>query len=259
MRKRLLLLAGVAAAVSVCLAQPATPNIGLIRDQAGSIRRVDGVAGSFYPGPELARGVIAFAYSGARGILIEPGQISLVKPDGTALRVESARTGNATAALWNDLPAAWLPEESRALVFGDKETRSISLRLAPGEELLDFSHQDGLLTGAVWREDRVHLITYDPSTGEPRSAEATAIDSRTCALGAGASVIWTQGTRVLLRKSDLSVQEVDAGTALHAFRHSAKNWIQALSEDGRVFLIRLTPALEVFEVPAIVTGEETQP
>jgi hypothetical protein len=138
----------LAAAAHCCQAakptQVATPSLGLVHLQDGSVHEVLGVPGSFVLGPAVFHGTDSAAFSGTAGIIAFPDRLVLL--DNTFAQVgQQAITGPAIVSVDGDADGAiaWLPRQKTLSFWTGNAFASVE--------------PQGLPEGEVWSVRRTGL------------------------------------------------------------------------------------------------------
>lgn len=143
-------------ALFVCLAagllpaQVGTPRIGLVHYADGSVWSVNGLKANFVLGTRLFEGVSAASFSDAGGLIALPGEIDLVRLDGSTIGRYQTNEPHPVLDIDGDLTSAtvWLPQQRVSLHWNGSEFAATDAD-APGaifhqKSFTLFSDADGL-------------------------------------------------------------------------------------------------------------------
>jgi hypothetical protein len=247
MRIRILLSALVIAGLARAQG-PEAPSFGWLADASGRLRPLEGLAGSFVPGPARESGVISAASSGTWALAKTRGELVVFDRNGTEACRQAAPAGAALFAFASSgEPAAVLfPETGLLLVWSDGRFEAAGWSIERDEEVLAVAGAASFLVrrgDQVWRVDRAVAdgrVTAEVMLAGVRAPLVARPDG---------SVLYADAAALVLRAPQGAEQRIELAGAVAGLSELADGWVRVLLPDRQVAVSFSGVAARVFELP----------
>ncbi|HBY64679.1 MAG TPA: hypothetical protein DEH78_33075 [Solibacterales bacterium] len=212
------------------------PHVGLLRDDAGKLQRVMGLAGSFVVQDEPRGDVLSAAFSGREALLKTADRLLVHNGQGRPLLDLPAPPGEALFAFTRDGAAAlvWFASTRELCRLPTGQ----ALRWEPGGEVLAIAWPRRAVVkrdGELWLIDREIEV---PLHGLQAPA----------ALLTDGSIVVTRHAALLLIAPDGSEREIPLESAPDRIETIGEDWL-AVRAGGDWFALRLTPEPRLYPLP----------
>lgn len=190
--------------LALALGGVSEPSGGVLLTRGGAVRELNGLSGSFIPGVILASNAQAAASCSGRVVIKSGAEVRLTR-------------GDTYAVPDGPMLAGFVPNCSAVYLYFP-QTRNFARLSDGGFEMLpiDGGLLDGevvALTGdlTVWvrRNDELHQLRVRASDGAVESDERTGIHAELALGTPGGSLIYVNGTAVLIRSADASERVIE--------------------------------------------------
>ncbi len=226
------------------------PQIGFMRDPAGGLRPVFGIAGNFLPGDAVVEGVVSAASSGTFGLAKTDSALIVVDRQGRRLASVDVLEGSALFAFSRTgAPALmYLPTMKRLSAWSEGTFRNMPLDDSMiGGAMISIAAPDAEhVAMIVQRHDVLWELSIRLETGEIESQMLLPGVTAPALLLANGDLIYSDSNGIVIRQPDTSERHVDAQLPdRFALQQMAEDWIQLAQ-----FAIRITPDREqVYQLP----------
>jgi hypothetical protein len=243
-------LATLLSCAAAALAQPAisTPSVGVVRDSAGSVHAVNGIAGNFLIADTGISNAVSAAFSGSAGLIKTDSELLVLDasnqvsarydvPGGPALFAFDSSGAPALAYYSGTLFR--FREDSLEPVNWSGDAVAIALAGPQSAAVL------------VRRDDQLWNVRLSVMSGEVENEALLAGVSAPAALLPDGSVLYTDQDGVVVHDATGAERRAGAGIQADYFERMGKDWI-AIREvsGGRLFALRISqPDLSLCQVP----------
>lgn len=231
------------------------PRIGMIRDTAGLLRPVSGIAGNFVVRDSLTSAVSAFAFSGQIGIAKLDASTVVMDASGKVISATDSPSGPAVFGFSPDGTAAiayyaldgsfarWLTDAWTPLVLDPQIFGGALLSI----NTPDADHIAAVVQHARWRtllrvrisDNAVESSELLPGTG----------DVLLCANG---SLISAEKTGIIIRDPNAIENRLAVTERVNSLAQMGTEWVQVGTAGGRFFALRIRAgSTQIFALPGV--------
>jgi hypothetical protein len=228
------------------------PYRGCVLDASGAVRAVYGVRSSFASSPALAPNALAAACSDRR--IVAKTETSIIVLNNRGTEIASHPAAGPALLAFDDAgePAyAFLTSTREILKWSGAEWTPANLAI-DGEPLA-LAAQGDTLAIVQRRDDRLWLTRIALSGGvaeeEPLEGSASA-----ASIDAGGAVWLAEGTSLILRSSDGSVQSLELPAAVRSLTRMNAGWLAVETEAGLLAIERAHTAIRRYFVAGGASG-----
>ena len=228
------------------------PQIGFMRDAAGGLRPVFGIAGNFLPRDAVVEGVISAASSGAFALAKTDSAMIALDREGQILASWNAAGGPALFAFSRTgAPAlAYLPLLKTLYAWNEGTIRTVPLddSIIGGTVVSMAAREAEHVAMVVQRDDVMWELSIRLETGELESQAALPGVTAPILLLPNGVLIYSDSNGIVIRQPDTSERHIGAQLPERfPLQQMAEDWIQL----GQ-FAIRITPDREqVYQLPEV--------
>jgi hypothetical protein len=242
MKLMLWILAGSVALAASGLEAPA---IGYGRADDGRIVRISGISGALIVDAAGEDRAVSVAFSG--GLLFEKLESS-IRVDGQQW---DAPQGNALFGFSADGSSGvvFYPSSRELKVRGHGQWQHVPFDV--GAEVLAVSLAGPASVRVLVARDQLELIQVRLWDGAIEDSAAIGHGTGPALLMANGGILYTRDGKTLYRRHAGVEHELDLPAPVTALSFAGRGWIQAGTESGRCYLIRLEPDVRVSELPEV--------
>ena len=237
-----------ASAAAVAQQNPVSaPVVGTVRDAAGGLRAVVGIAGNFIVSEASISKAVSAAFSATAGLVKTDSSLLVLDASGQVVNRYDAPAGPALFA--------FDPSGAPALAYSS----GMLSRIEPGGltavnwtgDAVSIAMADQNSAWAVVRrEAALWKIRIDLASGNVMG-ESLLVDVRgPVMLLAGGDLLFTRDNDVVVRDAGGVERMVPEAFDVDSFEPMGKDWIAVREAGGRLFAMRVTPrTLELYPIP----------
>ncbi len=246
--------AALAALAGPVLAEPgvALPRVAYVKDPAGRLRPLHGVAGTFLLGAPALSGVRAFSAWGEEAAAVVDSRVLFFR-NGRPVRELPAPGGRAVLGLdQQGEPAAVVFPEAASAAFRTREGwKSLPVRLPEGTILAAATEARGaVLVLAVRRPGGLWVIHQLAGRGLLLRQEWVAPNVSAACLLPGRTLLYAVEDRLVAQGPSGERATVPAGGEVKTLEPAGRGWIQIHFADGRSRIARIgADDIQVFHIP----------
>ncbi len=224
----------------------APPQVGFAVDSQHALRPVLGFAGNLILGKPILANVASSAWSNTNGVIKTGSALLLLNRQGQILRHVDTANGPALLAFRStgDAGLAFLPQSGVLFGWNAEGFKPLSLRLdalAGTPISIDAANWDCPVF-IVQRADGLWLVEISNRTGALESQTALPGVQAPALLQAGGSLLYSNGTALVLRNPAGNEQQFQLALTIAEIRLLGNDWVHVLDQTGaHQFLVRLTP------------------
>ena len=228
------------------------PQIGFMRDTAGGLRPVLGIAGNFLPGDAVVEGVVSAASSGTFGLAKTDSALIVVDRQGQILASVDVPEGPALFAFSRTAaPAlAYLLSMKTLSVWSEGTFRNVPLddSMIGGAVISIAAPDSEHVAMIVQRDDVLWELSIRLGTGELESQMALPGVTAPALLLANGDLIYGDANGIVIRQPNTTERQVSMQLPENfTLQQMAEDWIQLAQ-----FAIRITHDREqVYQLPEV--------
>ena len=223
------------------------PRIGMVRDAAGDLRAVTGVAGSFALPPAFGLNALSGEFSGLAGVWQLSDRLVMTAPDGTETGSRPAAGGSIVVAFspGGGSGVVWLAASGELLQFpGWRELDPPDWNGDP----LSLAVSRTRLTAVVRRDDGLWLVDSPLAGGRVLRQRLLPGVEPPVLLANDGTLVHAEDAAVMITSRDGTEQRVPVNARPTAFERMGDGWV-AVRVEGTIYALRMA-TLDLWRLPA---------
>ncbi len=242
------LLAGLAAG------ELRAPLIGYVGDEAGGLRPVVGVGGSFLVREAVLDGIRSFAFAGSFGLIQAGEELLLVDQALTVLERGRLPAAESLLAVSGDgrLGIAYLPATEQLCRLAPATGSGTDCVLFPAGGIVRSAGPPAgqTVSLAVERAGQLWLAEVQAETGRPFRETLLPGVAAPVLLLTGRRILYSRDGDIILRDAEGSETRIPAPVPVQGFEAMGSDWARLRSASDAVWAVRVAGgALELYRLP----------